>query len=286
MVAAIVPLLIRVIPLSITNLPVVGNLIAAGALLVIAAPAFAQVDPFEFEVYPYQTEGPGMLEVESLNSFVPKGHQGEGGTSSGTLASDSMYRTAFELAYGLTDKVEAAAYLNLAHSNGGGFQYAGSKYRLRGSLFDQGELPLDFGWYAELEWWRTPQFDDQQLELELRPIIEKDFDRFSFIVNPKFEKVLVGPGRRQGFEFGYANKISWRLSRLFTPGLEFYGGIGHIDDSDPLHAQQHYIFPEVDVWLPGGVYVNFGAGFGLTRGSDRVITKLNIEFEHYLGTLL
>lgn len=252
----------------------------------LAASAFAQVDPFEFEVYPYQTEGPGILEAESLNSFVPKGHHGEGGTSAGTLPSDSMYRTALELEYGFTDKIEGAAYLNLAKGNGGSFQYAGSKYRLRGTLFEQGEMPVDMGWYAELEWWRTPEIDDQQLELELRPILEKDLGRWSFILNPKFEKVLAGPGRNKGFEFGYANKISWRLSPYFSPGLEFYGGSGLIDDSDPLRAQQHYIFPVVDMWLPDGVHINFGAGFGLTRGSDRVITKLNIEFEHYLGVLL
>lgn len=264
----------------------IRRLIAAAGLLLLTSPALAQVDPFEFEVYPSQTEGQGILELESLNSFVPKGHHGEGGTSAGELPSDSMYRTAFELEYGLTDKLEAAAYLNLAHSSGGSLQYAGSKYRMRGSLFEQGELPVDLGWYAELEWWRTPEIDDQQLELELRPIIEKDIGRWSFILNPKFEKILVGPDRNKGFEFGYANKISWRLSRYFSPGLEFYGGIGLIDDSDPLHQQQHYIFPVVDMFLPGAVHINFGAGFGLTRGSDRVITKLNIELEHYVGTFL
>jgi hypothetical protein len=259
---------------------------AAGALIALSTSAWAQVDPFEFEVYPYQIEGPGMLEVESLNSFVPKGHHGEGGTSAGTAPSDSMYRSAIELSYGLTDRIEGAAYLNLAHPNGSSLEYAGSKYRLRGTLFEQGEMPVDIGWYAELEWWRTPQYDDEQLELELRPIIEKDLGRFSLMLNPKFEKVLVGPGRNKGFEFGYASKLTYRWRRYFSPGVEFYGGTGLIDDSDPLHEQQHYIFPVVDMWLPGGVYINFGAGFGLTRGSDRVITKLNIEFEHFIGTLL
>ncbi|HSR56896.1 MAG TPA: hypothetical protein VLL57_01840, partial [Candidatus Binataceae bacterium] len=248
-------------------------MLSAPAVLMLSAPALAQVDPFEFEVYPYQIEGPGMVEIESLNSFVPKGHHGEGaGTSAGSAPSDSMYRTALEVSYGFTDKIEGAAYLNLAHPNGSGLEYAGSKYRLRGTLFEQGEMPADFGWYAELEWWRTPQYDDEQLELELRPIIEKDLGRFSLVLNPKFEKVLVGPGRNKGFEFGYATKLSWRLQRYFTPGIEFYGGTGFIDDSDPLHEQQHYIFPVVDIWLPNGLYINFGAGFGLTRGSDRVIT--------------
>lgn len=262
-------------------------LLLALAVFLPAAAARAQVDPFEFEVYPYQTEGPGILELESLNSFVPNGHHtGENGTSAGILPSDSMFRTAFELTYGLTDKVEAATYLNLAHPNGGCFEYAGSKYRLRGSLFEQGEMPVDVGWYAELEWWRTPEIDTDQLELELKPIVEKDIGRWSIILNPIFEKVLAGPDRNRGFEFGYANKVSWRLSPYFSPGLEFYGGAGLINDTAPLSAQQHYIFPVVDMRLPGGIRANFGAGFGLTRGSDRVITKLNLELERFVGTVL
>jgi hypothetical protein len=260
---------------------------AAGALIVPGA-ARAQLDPFEFEVYPYQTEGRGMVELESLNSFVPKGHStGEDGTSSGTYLSNEMYRTSFELTYGLTDKVEAAAYLSLAHPNGASFQYAGSKFRLRGSLFEQDQLPLNLGWYVELEWHRVQEFDTNQLELELRPIIEKDYRRFELDVDPIFEKaVFVGPDKNQGFEFGYAAGAYYRALRELSPGLEFYGALGRIDDNDPLDRQQHYIFPVLWGELLGGFEYNFGPGFGLTRGSDRVIMKINLECERFVGVLL
>ncbi len=259
------------------------------AILLAGGRALAQVDPFEFEVYPYQTLGAGMIELESLNSVVPKGHtQGGIGTASGDFKSNLMYRTAFEVSYGLTDKIEAAAYLNLARPNGdGSFQYAGSKYRLRGSLFEQDELPVNLGWYAELEWHRVPEFDGNQLEVELRPIIEKDFGRVEIDLDPKFEKaIFLGPNKNRGFEFGYVAGIYYRAMRWLSPGLEFYGGIGHIDDSDPLHDQQHYIFPVLRGELPGGIEYNFGPGFGLTRGSDRIITKFNLELEHFVGSLL
>ncbi len=261
--------------------------ILAAALLLIAASASAQVDPWEFEVYPYQTVGKGMVELESLNSFVPSGHnQGHDGTSSGDFESQAMYRTAFELTYGFTDHVEGAAYLNLAHPNAESFQYAGSKFRVRGSLFEQGELPVDLGWYLELEWHRTPQFDDNQLEVELKPIIEKDFKRFEIDLNPKFEKaVFVGPNKNKGLEFGYTAGIYYNYLKEISPGLEFYGGIGLIDDNDPLQTQQHYIFPVLRGELPGGIEYSVGPGIGLTRGSDRVITKLNLELEHFVGAL-
>jgi len=67
------------------------------SLVLITSDARAQVDPFEFEIYPYQTLGKGVAELESLNSFVPSGHRhGDAGTSSGDFASHAMYRTAFE----------------------------------------------------------------------------------------------------------------------------------------------------------------------------------------------
>ena len=253
-----------------------------------ATRALAQVDPWEFEVYPARTIGKGMAEFEPLNSVVANGHsQGDSGTSSGEFPSQSMYRTAFELTYGLTDHLEAAAYLNLALPGGEGFQYAGSKYRLRGSLFEQGQLPLDLGWYAELEWNRIPQFDESELELELKPIIEKDIGRLEIDLNPKFVKaIFFGPDKNKGFEFGYVAGAYYNYWRWMSPGIEFYGGIGLIDDVDPISEQQHYIFPVLRGELGGGVEYNLGPGFGLTSGSDHVIVKFNVELERFVGALL
>ena len=257
------------------------------ALVLLSHTTLAQVDPFEFEVYSSQTEGKGVLEVESLNSFVPDGHTaGDGGTSGGDFPSDLMYRSSIEVTYGLTEKIEAAVYLNVAHPNGASLQYAGSKYRLRGSLFEQGRLPVDLGWYVELEWNKIPQFDASELELELRPIIEKDIGRLEIDLNPKFEKPLFwGPEKTTGFEFGYATGIYYNYAPWLSPGVEFYGGIGEIENSDPLSAQQHYVFPVVRGKLPHGLEYNVGPGIGLTRGSDQVLLKLNLELEHFIGSL-
>lgn len=260
--------------------------LCAATILVTGGSGFTQVDPFEFEVYQTQTYGAGMFELEWHNSVIPKGHtQGDRGTSSGDYASNLMYRTSLEAAYGITDRIEAGAYVSFARPNGASFQFAGSKYRLRGSLFEQGELPIDLGWYVELEWHRIHQFDGNELELEFKPLIEKNFGKFEIDLNPIFEKaVFVGPDKNRGFEFGYANGIYYNWIREFSPGVEFYGGIGLIDDNDPLHDQQHYIFPVLRGEF-GGIEYNIGPGIGLTRGSDQVITKVNLEFEHFIGAL-
>jgi hypothetical protein len=255
-------------------------------LLLCASPVRAQVDPWEFEVYPYASEPRGMMELETDNAFIVHGHrEAGGGTSAGTFASEHMWYNQYELTYGLTDRIEAAAYLMMARPAGSGYGYAGSKLRLRGRLFDPGVLPVDLGWYAELEWHKTPQFDDAQVELELRPILEKDFGRFSLVAEPKFEKVLEGEGSHEGFEFGYVAGASYRWTRRLSPGLEFYGGIGLITHADPLTEQQHYIVPVLWGELPHGIEYSLGPGFGLTRGSDRVFIKLNVELERFIGAV-
>jgi hypothetical protein len=267
-------------------LTIFGAFIAFTATL-IPSSARAQVDPWEFEVYPYATQPRGMVELEMLNSVVANGHnQGGNGTANGAFPSQGMWRNAYELTYGITDRIEAAAYLNLAQVSGHGLWYAGSKYRLRGRLFDEDTLPFELGWYTELEWHKTPQFDDQDLELELRPIVEKDFWRLSIVLNPVFEKVLAGPDHKKGFEFGYRNGVYYRWMRYLSPGIEFYGGAGLIDDLKPTSEQQHYIFPVVWGELPHGIEYSVGPGFGLTRGSDHVIIKFNLELERFVGAIL
>jgi len=104
-------------------------------------------------------------------------------------------------------------------------------------------------------------------------------------LNPKFEKVLAGEGHNQGFEFGYVAALRYRWGRRLSPALEFYGGTGLIDQPDHLRDQQHYIFPAVWGELPGGFEYNVGIGYGLTRGSDHVIFKVNFELERFIGAL-
>jgi hypothetical protein len=245
--------------------------------------ACAQLDPYEFEVYPYATLSRGMIEIESDNAVVAHGfNQPDKGLGT-AYPSQGTWFSGEEFTYGLTDRIETAAYVTFSQPSGHGFWWAGDKFRLRGRLFDPGTLPFDLGWYTELEWHKTPQFDDADLELELKPIIEKDFGRFSLVLNPVFEKVLYGEGHHEGFEFGYRNGAYYRWLRYLSPGVEFYGAIGLIDNSDPMDEQQHYIFPVLWGQFPHGIEYSVGPGFGLTKGSDHVVVKFNIELERWLG---
>jgi hypothetical protein len=247
--------------------------------------AYAQMDPYEFEVYPYATLSRGMIEIESDNAVVANGFNQPDKGLGGVYPSQGTWFSGEEFTYGLTDRIETAAYITFAQPSGHGFWWAGDKVRLRGRLFDPGTLPVDLGWYTELEWHKTPQFDDADLELELKPIIEKDIGRFSLVLNPVFEKVLYGAGHHEGFEFGYRNGAYYRWLRFLSPGVEVYGAIGLIDNNDPMDEQQHYIFPVLWGQLPHGIEYSVGPGFGVSKNSDHVLVKFNLELEHWLGAI-
>ena len=131
---------------------------------------------------------------------------------------------------------------------------------------------------------KTPQFDEAKLELEIRPIIEKDVGASSSSPSRSSRSRSSEPDTSGGFEFGYVAAAYYSLLARLSPGVEVYGGIGLMSNIDPTPTAA-LLFPVLRGYLPYGLEYNFGVGLGMTHGSDQVITKLNIEFEHFIGTL-
>ena len=191
-----------------------------------------------------------MLEIESLNSVVADGHsEGDEGTSGGTFPSQSMYRTAIEVTYGLTDKIEFAAYINLAKPPAAPIQYAGSNFRSPRKPLRTGTAvgrPRGGTWSSNGTRCRP---STRATELELKPIIQKDWGPVEVDLNPKFEKVLVGPSPARASSSATSSGSTTTCHEL-SPGLEFYGAIGQMSDVEPLNEQQHYIFPSSAASFP------------------------------------
>src|SRR5690242_12427989 len=119
------------------------------ALLVFADPA-AALNFFELEVYPATTEGKGLHEIENNSSFVANGRRPTDEELEGEEPRrHRLFRTSLEYNYGLTDKIDVAAYLDLDKPNGDEFEYAGTRVRARGAFWDKGRFPVDLGWYFE-----------------------------------------------------------------------------------------------------------------------------------------
>lgn len=255
-----------------------GALLIGLSLVVSTSQVWADVDPFEFQIYGYETLGKGVFDPQMLNSYVVSGHNQGGAGTSGTFPSQGAFRTAMEFEWGLTDKINFAYYLNLVHPSAENLQYAGSKFRLRGRFAEKGELPVDLGWYTEIEWWQ-PNVDDDSVEAEVMLTAQKDVGDWTFIVNaPDVDKVIVGADRREIFEVSYRAEALYRLFDRFTAGLQFFGGVGQVNNFTPWNQQQQYIAPVIHTVLPGNLPATFGLLVGLTPGSDTVLLKANFFF--------
>ena len=230
---------------------------------------------FELEVYPYETAAPGELELESLNSYVINGQRDAG---PGQVVTHHLWRTSLEMVYGVTDHLEAAGYLDLALTANGRFDYAGGRVRGRYRFLEKDQIPINLGLYAELEL-PNRRFADNDIELELRLILEKDLGPLTVQLNPIFEKSLSGEGSSVGTEFLYAAKVYYRFRPWLMPGIEFFGDVGPVTHFEDSSEQKHFIAPVVNAKLSRQVKLSTGVGFGLTPGSDFTLVKLNLEYE-------
>lgn len=125
----------------------------------------------------------------------------------------------------MTEKTELAGHVDYSRARGGDWKHAADRVRARTRFFEKGELPVDLGLYAEFEF---PKNEDNDLEFELRGIIEKDVGRWTFDFNPIFEKVIKGADKGEGWEFQYAASAIYRLNERWRPRLDFFGDFGPI----------------------------------------------------------
>src|SRR5207244_1157216 len=116
-------------------------------------------------------------------------------------------------------------------------------------------------------------FSEDTWTWELRPIIDKQWGRWYFALNPSIEKSLHGAHSHESFELAPSCKISFDVTKVVAVGIEYYSTIGTFARLDKWDAQQQQIFPTLDLNLSPNWEFNFGIGFGLTRGTDDLILK-------------
>ena len=97
-------------------------------------------------------------------------------------------------------------------------------------------------------------------------------------LNPAFEKSLHGLKSNQGWDFAQSAKLSFEHTKLVAIGAEYYSSLGPVGQFDSWNNQQHQIFPVLDLDFSPDWEVNFGVGFGFTRNTDDLITKLIVGY--------
>lgn len=239
-------------------------------LVLLSFCAFARAqDIFEIQVYEYKTTPKNTWNLEThLNHMTVGAKQSEGRAA----PTDNVVHLTWELTRGITENFEIAGYLMSAQRPGGGYEFAGWRVRPRVRAPEAWRWPVDVSLSFEVAFPR-PQYDNNTVTLEIRPIIEKTLDRWRLSFNPVVGRALKGPESEFDFEPGAKVAYFLRGKDRLNVGMEYYGSIGPLTGFAPAAEQVHLLFPSADIYFSGKLMLNLGVGFGVTHAGERLILK-------------
>lgn len=232
-------------------------------------------DNYEIQVYGAETVPEGRTMVELHSNYTVNG---ERDVINGVLPSNHALHETLEITHGFTPWFETGFYVFSSIQPDQGWQWVGDHIRPRVRVPDEWHWPVGVSLSTEVGYQRR-SFSEDTWTWELRPIIDKQWKRWYFAINPALEKSLKGLNSSQGFGFAPSAKIGFDLTKQVTVGAEYYASLGTITDFGPLPQEQHQIFPTIDLNLSPRFEFNFGVGFGLTRSTDDLIVKLILGYQ-------
>ncbi len=240
-----------------------------GAVALLASvPAANATD--EIQVYNAGIADVGQFTIQQHLNYIALGHKDP--PFPGGLASDHSLNGTPEFAYGLTDWWEVGLYLPFSVQNQ---RFYSDAFKLR-TLFvspHAEQRNVFYGMNFEFSN-ETPPFSQARFSMEVRPIIGIRNSDYEFIVNPIVD---IHFGKYAEQHFTPAARLARKFGEDLFAGFEYYSDLGQIGHFDKLADQQHTLFAVTD--FKAGVFdVNFGVGYGLTPGSDRLVVKTIVGY--------
>ena len=237
------------------------------------APTFAfSQDNYEIQVYGADTVKPGQTMFELHSNYTFRGSRMP---INGVKPTQDALHETLELTHGWTDCFETGFYFFTSYRHDQSWDYVGSHIRPRIRVPDSWHWKVGASLSAEVGFQRR-DFAEDTWTLELRPIIDKQIGPWYFAFNPALDQSLVGANSNRGWDFSPNVKVSYDVTKKVTLGVEYYGSLGPVSEFDPFDAQQHQLFPSLDLNMGEAWEFNAGVGFGLTPGTDRFIVKMII----------
>ncbi len=231
-------------------------------------------DNYEIQVYGSETVPPGKTMVEIHSNFAV---QGEAEEVNGVLPSRHALHETLEVTHGFTPWFETGFYVFSSIQPGHGWEWVGDHIRPRVAVPTEWHWPVGLSLSTEIGY-QQRSFSEDTWNWEIRPIIDKQWGRWYFAVNPALEKSLKGLNSNQGWGFAPSAKISYDITKVIAFGAEYYSSLGPIGSFSNWSNQQQQIFPTVDLNLSPDWEFNFGVGFGLTGSTDGLIIKLILGY--------
>ncbi|HVX51853.1 MAG TPA: hypothetical protein VHB48_16950 [Chitinophagaceae bacterium] len=237
--------------------------------IVLALQATAQ-DNYEIQVYGSQTQAKGstMFELHSNYTF-----NGEKQVVHGVLPSYHSVHETVEITTGITDNFEIGVYFFTNYTPGQGYTYVGSHIRPRIMAPQSWHLPVGLSLSMEAGYQKAA-YSPETWNIELRPIIDKQWPKFYASFNPTFGISLKSKYDKSTPAFEPNIKLGYELFKNNQFGLEYYGGMGYINGFDPISEQEHALYIAYDMLNNPKWELNIGAGFGLTKATDAFVFKV------------
>ena len=238
-------------------------------LLGLAVPAFAAAQAnYEIQVYGADTVPPQNLMVEVHSNFTVEGQTPD---PRWRLSHEYQEHETLELTEGLADWSEVGFYVFTSEQDGHGdavgraippphqgtgfVGLAGGRQRLHRNRVPARRI---FTGHVDLG-------DPSHHRQGHRPLVLRDQS------GPGAHAAWAG--RRPGFGFSPAVKISYDFTRTVSGGIEWYADYGAIRAPAAVHDQQQQVFAVVDLNVSPVWEFNFGVGIGATGSTDHLILK-------------
>jgi len=227
-------------------------------------------DNYEIQVYGSQTQLPGttMFELHSNYTF-----NGEKDVSKGVLPSNHALHETLEITTGVSNIFEMGVYLFTAYIPGHGYQVVGSHLRPRIMAPVTWKLPVGLSLSTEIGYQKAA-FSSSTWSIELRPIIDKQWNKWYVSFNPTLGISLKSKYDKSTPTFEPNLKVYYNLFRNAGIGIEYYGDIGYINNLEKFSEQSDAIFISYDLLNNAKWEFNMGAGIGVTSATDRFVYKL------------
>jgi hypothetical protein len=244
-----------------------------GFMIGAASPGLATAQTDEIQVYNAEIAAPGTFNLTLHDNYTPGGAKTP--AFPGGVTPNGALNGVPEWAYGVTPWLEAGLYLPLYSLPGNGkFQLDGFKLRALFVEPDAAKRRFFYGMNFEFSF-NSKHWDASPYTSEIRPIVGWRFGKIDFIVNPILDNSYKGLSR---LDFAPETRLAYNISHLWAVAAEEYDDFGPLRGFYAPDRQSHELFGVVDF---NGKLVNveFGAGFGLTSGTDHFTLKLILSHD-------
>lgn len=251
---------------------------ALGFGLAIPMPFAFAFDPLRAKVYGYNTPTQGESEISYSVGYVIDSDQTMSYFSKTDIPREKLVSHTVEWEYGVTDRWTISLYGDFEKPKNEDLKFTQTRAVVaRYRFFNPGERFFNPAVYFEYYVPREQYQGVQEEKLEARIILEKEVNGWEIKVNPILEKPLSDLA--EGLVLEYAAGVYKDVLPKLSLGLEAFGEIGQIANTNSSDDQTHYLAPAVEYKVKDGIAIGGSVALGQTKASENRVGKFFMEVE-------